>query len=413
MGVDFLRYITLFQSRLAATHLVLSVTDLSHQPKERLLRRISARVADRSEVGVASTDGESLSDYLVEKKFITKTPRKSGGRYPGLVRGHLGLVDESGAPLDVIDAYLVDVWMSDPRVRSTVGTPTVENAGEYLQLAMNLGLVSAAKNTWTSAGQLVVTARNSGSAGNPFIPGSDGPVLLRQIIAVDGLILKPLLNLVSGRTDGFRRGEIALEFGTVVGEAVSALGAQTTDRGALREAREFEAMIRKTAEARESMSAAPGVLEHRVTPRLEWLAELGYLDKDGSRNSFQYVPNSSTRRLSERLRTTGDDPVNAELVASLEWRSNPIWTDAIEGFSRVPRAEAVLDAYSRLRRRIGPSSIRDVAFLACLVSEEPLDYSDAIELLTQVATETPGASLSRGRYGREAVNVFIPMNELR
>src|SRR5207302_3120120 len=97
--------------------------------------------------------------------------RKSG-RYAGyaLLHGNDGwrAEDRRGNDLHAMPIFLTDIWMSNPEVPSTVGVPTPDNAGETIELGLQLRLLSRSKNTWTAGGQMIDALRGI-SGDNPAL----------------------------------------------------------------------------------------------------------------------------------------------------------------------------------------------------------------------------------------------------
>ena len=61
----------------------------------------------------------------------------------------------------------------------------------------------------------------------------------------------------------------------------------------------------------------------------------------------------------------------ADEVAIAEWQANPHWDQIRKPMPVTPgRTAAIREAYSLIQRRIGPSPIREVAFIAALLSNE-------------------------------------------
>ena len=127
-----------------------------------------------------------------------------------------------------MSAYLVDVWMSSPGLRSTIGTPTAENVDGLVELAYQLNLLSRAKNTWTSAAYLASNLRSDlpwseEKPSNPFLLGPELLVFLRQIVDNDGLVLRELLREIVATGTQFRRDDMVEHFDEIVKRAVEAM----------------------------------------------------------------------------------------------------------------------------------------------------------------------------------------------
>jgi hypothetical protein len=147
-------------------------------------------------------------------------------------------------------------------------------------------------------------------------------------------------------------------------------------------------------------SSGPGVLEHRITPRLEWLVDLRLLEKDGPRNSFTYEASKILRATADAV---GDlDPRSAEDVderALAWWRLRE--ATATAGERQGPpasRRDALRMAYEVTKRPIGPAAIRETVLLAAAWRNDSL--RDMRAELLDWATDDPKVTLSGGRYSR-------------
>jgi hypothetical protein len=178
--------------------------------------------------------------------------------------------------------------------------------------------------------------------------------------------------------------------------------------------KEFLKLIRKTAEKyagktrvdKESASRGPGVLEHRMAPRLEWLTDLGALSKSGlPRNSFEYNVTSDADLLFSLFDGNSEGPYWAEELAVKYWAKSSHWRHFR---SEVLRDELGLDVHSALRvgyqlmkRAVGPVPIREVCFIASLLKyDETLSVDAAAEALIEWAKGEAAITLSGGRYRR-------------
>jgi hypothetical protein len=315
---------------------------------------------------------------------------------------------------------VTDLWLADPSVPSTIGVPTPDNVGESLELAFQLRLLSRSKNTWTPAGHLVAAIRGEpgadGDLDNPLLMGAEGIVLLRQVLSEDGPLMLELLReiVVLGRRTS--RDAVAERFQAIVARAVArsaALGFRGQD---LRAAREFSALIDETTSKSQSKrrgdaagdrSRGPGVLEHRVAPRLEWLTDLGYLEKEGLRkNAFEYNVTAGVADLADRLEATIGAGLWADEVAVAEWRSRERWRRFRDEYAPCEPAQAYARGYRAVKRRIGPTPIREVAFLASLYLAEQ-SYDQVRTGMIEFAGTTAKASLTGGRYSREPENIYM------
>jgi len=243
MSDPFLRYLTVFKSRLGVLNLTLQVTGFIHQPDQSLLRKLQQHIEEARDLSLSNPANASTFEYLREKRLLPDTLTKGSGkkrRYAGFLLSKDGDVwiarDRSGAGLSEIPVHKIDVWMSDPSVPSTTGVPTPDNVEEILEFAFQLHLLARSKNTWTSAAQLVRAFREASSIKdpeNPFLLGLEVLPLLRQIIAVDGLILRELLRFISD-SEVVKRDDLVGTFPEIVQKTVDecrCCGPRTTGHG--------------------------------------------------------------------------------------------------------------------------------------------------------------------------------------
>ncbi len=187
---------------------------------------------------------------------------------------------------------------------------------------------------------------------------------------------------------------------------------QAESHGAPREAvnagRDFVRMLEATAARRQTQSEAPGVLEHRVTPRLEWLTDLGYLSKAGlPRNGFTYRPTEYLLGLAEHLERRMGKAHWAEEVALASWRSEGPWETCRLRCLSNGFGDAFRRAYNTLRPTVGPVAVAEVSFVAALLDRGGMTYGETLEAVAELARGTPGASLSGGRFVRAGENVYF------
>jgi hypothetical protein len=279
--------------------------------------------------------------------------------------------------------------------------------------------MSKSTNTWTAAGQLIAGLRTIGqsetSTDNPFLLGLEAPALLRQVLEVDGVLLRHVITALPDPGATVTRTTIAESFDAIVDATVSQLRDMRIAPIEMREALEFQRLIRdqtqklaRTRTKATGSSRAPGVLEHRVAPRLEWLTDLGYLTKDGlAKNSFEYRVSPAVTPLREAMDTWLESDYGADEIALGQWNSNPVWSRLR---SRLPhfnsRDDAVRAAYRIMQRRIGPAPLREVAFTLGMI-DGSATIRDCVDELVAFATDTEGVTLSRGRYRRTPENIFI------
>jgi len=303
--------------------------------------------------------------------------------------------------------------MSDERLASTVGAPTPDNYEEIIELSYQLNLLSSAKNTWTSSGILVSQLRTllpgSEFTSNPFALGPEAAAFLRQVIGIDGVVILELLREICASGTTVSRDALALLLPEIVDRAITSLKEGHLTPADLRKLRDTSKTLHSTLEKRKSASSAPGVLEHRISPRLEWLTDFGYLSKVGHpKNGFEYVVEPFAHKALAELDSLHGRPDWGDSFAVWDWTHNPVWEEPRRAIPRFDADQRVIRAYGLLQRRIGPSPIRDIAFAAALHSNEPLSYKESVDELIYFANVTPGVSLSGGRYVRSPENIYIP-----
>jgi hypothetical protein len=411
----FITYLTVFKSRLGLVNILLDVTGLGHQPSQALLRKLRHIAERKEELALEDPANFPVFQYLVDKQLISPETRSSG-RYRGFSLKRMDsrwkATARDGTELSVFPVFEIDRWMSAP-IPSTIGAPTPENVEEVLQLGFQMLLISRTKNTWTAAGHTIKQLRGAfggelADRENPFLLGLETPGLLRQVVRTDGQIIRELLREVVDMDDPVSRDAVAERFALVVDRVLHTMRELRVSSSGTRKAREFADLIRKTTLSRSTMSRAPGVLEHRVSPRLEWLTDLGYLSKrDLPKNGFEYRVEPHARDLLRALDANIGAEAWADSVAIMAWNTHPGWVWLRAGVARVNGGERFRAAYSLLRRPIGPVSLREAAFVSALLSNEPLEFETAVEELIQFAGKTDGVSLSGGRYRRSPENIYM------
>jgi hypothetical protein len=431
MAAPIISYLTVFKSRLGIGNLVLNLTGFGHQPEAALLRKLRAVLQERRELSLQDSDAASVFEYLLEKRLVGQAHRTKG-RYTGYVLERTddrwAARDRVGKELTEISVYLTDVWLADPAITSTIGVPTPDNVEEVLEFAFQLRLLSRSKNTWTAAAQLIAglrkeSAPESQPAENPFLLRLEAPALLRQVIASDGLVVREVVRSLCDERDDtlVRRDAVAARFNEAVKRAVAAAKKLRVPPPDLRDLQAFRDLIERSSasgtgrrvargQGRSAQkSPGPGVLEHRVSPRLEWLTDLGYLTKDGiQKNSFEYRITPQLRSLLADLDESFGSDYWPEAVATCQWRTNPVWASARATTSPRPWRAAISRAYALMHRRIGPAPLREVTFATCLFASSGASYPVALQNLVKFAGETEGAALSGGRYRRSPENIYLP-----
>jgi hypothetical protein len=421
----FLTYLTVFKARLGLGNLVLQQSGFAHQPDAALIRKIRSILEKTEELRLDDPRSAGIFQYLKDKRLITKEAR-STGRYSTYTllepAGNMWTAaDRRGNPTATVRTYLTDIWLASPDVPSTIGVPTPDNVRETFEFALQLRLLSKSTNTWTAAGQLTSSLRTRygdviSDTTNPLLLGVEAVSLLRQVIAVDGLLLIELLRTVAGiGTSTFSRDHVAELFPEILERAVKVVRGRKLAPPMLREALTFRQTVQRTVAGRRRSAqrsggagAGPGLLEHRVSPRLEWLTDLGYLSKDGlPKNAFEYRTTEALSGLLNDLESQSGEDDWAEEVAVRQWALNPAWGRLRARAATESWPSAVRQAYQLMRRRIGPSPLREVAFAISVISAGNRSFRESTIDLVEFAQSTAGANLSGGRYRRTPENIFL------
>jgi hypothetical protein len=425
MAPPFLSYLTVFKSRLGVANLGLDSTGFVHQPDAAVLRKLKSYFSETKILSLADPSNALIFQYLSDKHLISREPRTRGrySAYSNLEEvGDVWVAhDRQGTLISEIRTFLTDIWFSHPDVPSTIGVPTPDNVVESFESLFQLRLLSKSKNTWTAAGQMTHELRSHFTSliadpSNPFLMTVEAPALLRQLISADGLLLREVVReIVEDASQRVTRDDVAEVFPRVVERAVSVARQSNLSPQAVREALDFLRLIRSTADKRGraaakggSASRAPGVLEHRVAPRLEWLTDFGYLNKKSlPKNGFEYNKTDALRSLLTDLDSSFSKDNWADEVSTSQWAHNTTWSHLRGNVAIQPARSSFLWAYNLMRRRIGPAPLREVAFVAGLVCDEYRTFSTTVEELIDFARATKGATLSGGRYSRAPENIFI------
>lgn len=410
-NAPFLTYLTVFKARIGVVNLVLDATGFGYLPPETLSRKLTALFADRVPLSVDNVSNDSIFSYLLDKRLVGAHRPRTSGRYQdfALTRSSRWLAtDRAGQALNEVPIYRVDLWFADLRLPSTVGVPTPDNVDEVIELSRQLALITRAKNTWTAAGQLVAGLRSRGRQAsaneeNPILLSLEAPALLRQVLVVDGLILRHTIShLVNHAPQTVRRDAVALVLPQIAQKALDDARRLRKAPAEIAAAKAFVELLSKTAAKRSTQSGAPGVLEHRTSPRLEWLTDFGVLQKTNlAKNGFEYVVSPDASILNRELANPPDGSHWSENAALAYWRSARFFERLRTASAKLELSSAIVEGYRVMQRSVGPASIRDVAFAACVVcSDMSISYEKMITHLVSWATNTEGVTVSGGRYSR-------------
>ncbi len=416
MSEVLLDYLTIFRSRLGVVNLVLPLVELSATRVETVTRKLREILEERVEIDPSNQASEGVLTYLVDKQLVGPRPRKRG-RYAKYTLQREGSTWEArtarGDLLLSLPVFKTDLWFSDARVRSTVGVPTPDNVDEVLGFCLDLGVVSKVRGSRTTAGHVMAAMRKTAAqSDNPFVLGLESAALLRHVLSRDALVLCELTRELGQHGEVVRRDDLLPGGFIEIARRAYELS-RTLDMGAdvVGQARAFSRLLEETsrkkvvtrAAAKGAVSEGPGVLEHRLSPRLEWLTDFGILTKDGlAKNSFSYrqtpLVGETQVRLEAQLRgrnTPADD-------TALELRSrDPEW----EELRRAVRVHSVEDAlvagFRSIQMAIGPVPIREVCFIAAAHLDPIPPVEQLREELLRWAERESGIKLAGGRYRRE------------
>jgi hypothetical protein len=412
-----LDYLTVFRSRVGIGNVVLPLVGLTATRSEATLRKLRQVLDERVEIDVGDPASQSVFEYLAEKQLIGAKPRKSG-RYSRYVlsreAGGWEVRSSTGEPLTTLPVFRTDTWFCDPRLRSTVGLPTPDNSEEAYEFVLSLGLVSKAKGARTAEGQTQVAMRGLlEHEQNPFALGLESALLLRQIIDRDALMLSELGRELASHGEQFRRDDLIPDGVVAIArrayEAASNLRMRPED---VTQARTFLRLVEETAtkKARARQKAAtsgravsegPGVLEHRLSPRLEWLTDFGILTKEGlPKNSFSYQQTPMIHEFVERLIALLAGELTAEDVALTISAKDGRWQDYRRDLLVDSWEEALLAGYKLIQMSIGPVPIREVSFLAAMHLDPAPLMAELESSLLRWAERDKGIRLTGGRYRR-------------
>jgi hypothetical protein len=402
--LPLLEYLTVFRSRVAVANVVLPIVGPTGMRSEAVLRKLREALSERVEIDTSDASSEPVLTYLLEKKLIGAKPRRTGRyiRYTLERDGRQWTARTSkGDAVIRLPVFRTDTWFSDGRLRSTVGLPTPDNSEEALEFCTSVDIVSKTRAARTSAGQLVRAARQL-TAGdeNPFVLCLESAALLRQLIVHDALALHELARQVEECDTSFRRDDLIPRFVPMARRMVEVARTLSSRPEDLAQVKEFLRLIDSTSR-RKAGSDGPGVLEHRLSPRLEWLTDFGVLTKNGARNAFAYTQTPLVSHFADRLYEHLSKRVSADDVALNVSTHDPRWEQLRAPLRTDAYETALLLGYRALQARIGPVSIRDVCFLAAMHLDPIPATADLRQCLLQWAERDGGISLSGSRYRRE------------
>ena len=399
-----LGYLTVFQSRLGLLNLVLMHTEPGRTGEAILRRRIERTLRAQVSVGLPEFGGTRFQRYFAEKRLIGSSPNSSG-RYRGwsTLRTEQGLVPQyQNSDVDEFPMALVDYWLSDPRCPSSVGVPTAENLRESIDFSLAVDVLSRTRWSPSGLGASILALRQVKADDNPFVLGLERCSLLRALLMSDGEVLVPLLEAANQYPESFSRDEIATQFPEILREVFEA-SRRLYPRGEwISDFKRLLGAVERSAQASES-SGGPGVLEHRVSPRLEWLVDLGFLAKPSEKNSFRYEVSSRCRTALEALRVADLD----ESVVRASYALGFFDDAACMGEGIRPVEDAVLTSYRSLASSVGAVAISEVAFVAACLLDGNTPVAQVRQTILELAGKDSRVTLVGGRYDRSPRGIHV------
>jgi hypothetical protein len=176
-------------------------------------------------------------------------------------------------------------------------------------------------------------------------------------------------------------------------------------------AKKYAELLAKTARTRKAPgrpepSGAPGVLEHRVAARLEWLVDLGALNKDGlPKNGFTYRCSPQLPKYLQEMEAFVTGSRTSDDVALALWNFGPA-RPVIEASLSI--RQALAEGYNLMKRSVGPAPIREVVLGGAALTGGQFKPSELTQaLLEWASTDSSAVSISGGHYRREPEMVYL------
>lgn len=406
----FLSYLTIFKARLGNLNLVLGLTSLGFQPGPTIERKLREALSKKVVVGKDEASYKAMLAYLLEKNLVSSTPR-SKGRYRSVCVKADQSISVDGAPTSSVPVFETDYWLATAAATSTVGAPTLENLSEILEMAYDLRIISRTRNNWTVAGQAAAAFREHFSKGetNPYNLGAEAVLYLRQVLAEDGPVFAAVVDALANGPSRFRKERVISAFPTYIKAVNDRIQTLPNFSPPQKTASKAFAKLIDRAGAKQSEGKVAGVLDHRVSPRLEWLADLGALSKPSHRNAFEYVTTEDLGNLTRALGgLESSDKFWAEDAALRYWRTATHFSRFREQASTLSIRDALKSGYSLVQRSIAPTSIREVCFCAGILTPSlPATMSEFYKELIAWALSDKSVAISGGRYSRQPELVQI------
>ena len=395
-----IEYTNVFRSRIAHGNLVARHNDNRQKDLSIIERRIQGRAFRIEDISSDDKSWKSVITYLVDKGFLGKKPKKSG-RYKGMfVREESGelFVYRDDEVMTKIPITLVDAYFSDLRVRSTVGVPTSENLGEAVGASIDFGFCNKrGQNLRLADLMLGITSLVGQSEENPYVVDKLDILYFYSIIRSDFFVFLSICQRIRGESE-FDRNDMIHSFPEVVNGAVGIAERYFPRRSVMRTLKKYSRLMETSLlKFGDEKMRGPGVLEHRLTPRLEFLVDIGFLRKNDKRNSFSYHVEDSCKEFVERIHGTENklDFINVMRAYIFSRLGGDVPID----FSDIARV------YNEIGPRVGSISIEHLA-IAVLSVHRTADVQSFFDSLFAKGHEKY-VRFTGGRYNRSAEYVWI------
>ena len=399
----FISYTTLFRSRLGIMIPILqTIGSRTHRP-ENLIRALKKEFFENVTIKSTDQDWQSVKSYLVEKGYISTKP-KILGRFKGIScrrpdNGEIKLSKDS-TEIHELNITRLDHWYSQPYMLSTIGVPTEDNLDEYLEMCLDFKVVN--KNFQSlrlgNTIQKILLQVNKDKIFEPNLSNLK-PYFLKLLLESDFYIIFAMLKSIGSSNQKFTRDDIVRQFPDIAQDALKICENVIKSQNINRDLKKFCKLIKETSEKskKKGNSGGPGVLEHRVTPRLEWLVDLGILSKTGfKRNSFNYKSTEVLSKLTILLEQVLKD--NSKLMEA-------VLSVGEFDLNKDGNFKDLIEAYKILSGTIGSVSIDDLIMTTC-INSKITNPRDLRQILME-RKDDKGVRFTGGRYSRQAEFVWF------
>lgn len=411
----FIPYLTIFQSRLGILSIILNCANEQHQLRAQIERCLQRRLFNTHRITHNDIAWPLVINYLNSKGQLGKHAN-SNGLYKGLrLLTTNEIVNDASEPVHELTVTKADLWMADSATRSTNGTPTPPNIEEYINLAIELGLLSGNTNSLLPLGKIALSLGSCGpQTTTPFALGLEGVIFLRSIIANDGRVMRPFVSDLRSLQPIFSRDMASELLPKLYSSVLDELREERFPPEKLRECKKAIEPVRSAEIKRNQLRIngqrnSVGVLEHRTGPRLEWLVDLGALKKPTvERNSFSYTadPDLNVLNTSLILDSNENAKLYPEECARRYFQQSAFFRNFQKTISIYTINEAIAEAYLLLKRPVGPVAMSDLCFCASLMIKELESVTNIDNKIKELGRTDVQIRLSGDRF-TDAVNVMI------